>query len=390
MSVKWKESRGKYEVRWHEGAGQRSRLFERKGDADAFDLEIKRRKQLGALAPSVLQSRMTLAEFVEEDWWPRYAIPNLADDTRRRYLELWGTHLLPRLGDYELRAFTSLLVEDFRDQLTRSRVPSQTVRQSLMLLQGILRRAVVRGLIPVNPVRDVPKPKQKPPPAPQPLSPLVVERIRQYMLTTSWSSPGRGAGRSRERLQWWRHRNAMIVSLMAYAGMRPVEDRGSTWADLQRRTLHVVASKTGRPRDVDVLAPLAQDLIEWRLLSGRPSDENLLVPTADGDDWHRHDWGNWRRRVWRPAAVAAGVTGDLRPYRLRGSFVSLLLWAGEDLTYVAEQAGHSVATLARYYAGVIRELRGQPKIPAAEAIRQAREQLESPSGATDVRHGNQA
>jgi hypothetical protein len=165
MSVKWKESRGKYEVRWHEGSGQRSRLFERKGDADAFDLEIKRRKQLGALAPSVLQSRMTLAEFVEEDWWPRYAIPNLADDTRRRYLELWGTHLLPRLGDYELRAFTSLLVEDFRDQLTRSRVPSQTVRQSLMLLQGILRRAVVRGLIPVNPVRDVPKPKQKPPAA---------------------------------------------------------------------------------------------------------------------------------------------------------------------------------------------------------------------------------
>jgi hypothetical protein len=56
----------------------------------------------------------------------------------------------------------------------------------------------------------------------------------------------------------------------------------------------------------------------------------------------------------------------MRPYRLRGSFVSLLLWAGEDLTYVAEQAGHSVATLARYYAGGIKELHGQPKIPAAE------------------------
>jgi integrase len=388
MSVKWKDSRGKYEVRWHEGSGQRSRLFERKRDADAFDLEIKRRKQLGALAPSVLQSRMTLAEFVEEDWWPRYAIPNLADDTRRRYLELWGTHLLPRMGDYELRAITSLLVEDFRDQLTRSGVRLQTVRQSLMLLQGIVRRAVVRGLIPVNPVRDVPKPKQKPGAPPQPLSPLVVERIRHYMLTASWSSPGRGTGRSREQLRWWRERNAMIVSLMAYGGLRPVEDRGSAWTDLQGRTLHVVASKTGRPRDIDVLAPLAQDLAEWRLLSGVPSDESLLVPTVDGDDWRRHDWGNWRRRVWHPAAIAAGVTGDLRPYRLRGSFVSLLLWAGEDLTYVAEQAGHSVTTLARYYAGVIRELRGQPKIPAAEAIRQAREQVASGSSATDVRQEN--
>jgi hypothetical protein len=63
----------------------------------------------------------------------------------------------------------------------------------------------------------------------------------------------------------------------------------------------------------------------------------------------------------------------MRPYRLRGTFVSLLLWSGEDLAYVAEQAGHSIATLAKHYAGVIAELKGQPKIPAADAIRQARE-----------------
>jgi len=43
----------------------------------------------------------------------------------------------------------------------------------------------------------------------------------------------------------------------------------------------------------------------------------------------------------------------MRPYRLRGSFVSLLLWEGRSLTYAAEQAGHSVATLAKHYAGVL-------------------------------------
>jgi hypothetical protein len=78
--------------------------------------------------------------------------------------------------------------------------------------------------------------------------------------------------------------------------------------------------------------------------------------------------------VWRPAAIAAGVSGDMRPYRLRGSFVSLLLWSGLDLVDVAEQAGHSVSTLSRNYAGVMRELKGQPRIPAADAIRQAREE----------------
>ena len=89
----------------------------------------------------------------------------------------------------------------------------------------------------------------------------------------------------------------------------------------------------------------------------------------------REDWANWRRRVWRPAAIEAGVTGDLRPYRLRGSFVSLFLWEGRSLTYVAEQAGHSVATLARHYAGTMRELETEPRIAAAEGIRQAREQI---------------
>ncbi len=81
------------------------------------------------------------------------------------------------------------------------------------------------------------------------------------------------------------------------------------------------------------------------------------------------------------------MTGDNAAVRLRGSFVSLLLWAGEDLTYVAEQAGHSVATLARYYAGVVKELHGQPKIPAAEAIREARERI---SCTAYVRHADSA
>jgi integrase len=215
-----------------------------------------------------------------------------------------------------LRAFTPLLVEELRDEMTRAGVPAPTQRKALMLLQGILRRAVVRGLIPANPVQAVVKPKPPPTPPPQPLAPVMVERIRAQT-QLAWSSPRRGAGRSADELRWWRVRNAVMVSLLAYAGLRPSEDRGCRWEDVRGRTLHVVATKTGRSRDVDLLAPLAQDLAEWRLLCGRPSGVELVVPTLDGDEWKRHDWQNWRRRVYRPAAIAAGVTGDLRPYRLR-------------------------------------------------------------------------
>lgn len=151
--------------------------------------------------------------------------------------------------------------------------------------------------------------------------------------------------------------------------------------------MHVVASKTGRARDIELVAPLAQDLAQWRLLCGRPPGKAPIFPTVDGDEWRRHDWQNWRRRVYRPAAIAAGVTGDMRPYRLRGSFVSLLSWEGRSLTYVAEQAGHSVATLARHYAGVLRELEHAPRTPAAEAIGAARERM---SVATGLRQAGRA
>ncbi len=351
MSIQKRGSR--YVVRWREGGRQLQRTFIKRGDAMAFETDIKRRRQLGALAPGVIQSRMTLAEFVREEWWPRYAVPNLKPSTQRRYLEVWGTHLLQALGDHELRAITPMVVEDLRAQFDAQKVGVQTQRKALMLLQGILRRAVVRGLIPANPVSAVSKPRQPPTRRPEPLPPQTVERIRTQLS----------------------QRDATMVSVLAYAGLRPEETTSARWRDLGDRSLHVHASKTERARTVKLLAPLAQDLAEWRLASGRPPPSALIFPTHDGDEWKLHDWQNWRRRVYQPAAKAAAVTGDLRVYRLRGSFVSLLLWEGRSLAAVAEQAGHSVATLAKHYAGVLDELEEKPRTPAAEAIKTARNEL---------------
>ena len=351
MSIQKRSS--SYVVRWREGGRQLSRSFTRRGDAVAFETDVKRRQQLGALAPGVIQSRMTLAEFVREEWWPRYAVPNLKPSTQRRYLEVWGTHLLPALGDYELRAITPMLIEDLRADFDAHRIGVQTQRKALMMLQGILRRAVVRGHIPANPVSVVDKPRQPPTRRPDPLPPITVERIRAQLT----------------------QRDAALVSLLAYAGLRPDEATKARWGDLRQRTIHVYASKTERARTIKLLQPLAQDLAKWRMASGRPADSFLIFPTHDGDEWQLHDRQNWRRRIYQPAAKRAGVTGDLRVYRLRGSFVSLLLWEGHTLTYVAEQAGHSVATLAKHYAGTLDELEDKPRTLAAEAINAARSQL---------------
>jgi len=80
--------------------------------------------------------------------------------------------LIPGRGQpYQLREITPILVEDFREQMTRAKVGAPTQRKALMVLQGILRRAVVRGLTPVNPAQLVDKPVQRPTQLPQPLAP---------------------------------------------------------------------------------------------------------------------------------------------------------------------------------------------------------------------------
>jgi integrase len=354
MSVRRRPDRGnRPEVRWKEGGRHRSRLFDKVRDAEAFDREIKRNQQLGGLATTVVQSRMTLTDFVVDEWWPKYAIPNLDQSTREVYAQIWGKHLLPRIGGYELRQLTPALVEDLRAQMHGASVGEPTQIKALGILQGICKRAVVRGLIHSNPVLPVDKPRQTTRLQLDPLSPLVVEKIRAQL----------------------EPRDAILVSVLAYAGLRPEEAQRRRWQDARDRTIQVYADKTKRPRIVDLLAPLTQDLAEWRLQTGRPGAAELIVPTRDGDEWKKHDWNNWRKRVYQPAARAVGVTGDMRPRRLRGSFVSLLLWEGRSVTYVAGQIGCSIATLARHYAGVIAELEGQPRVPAADAIRAARTEL---------------
>lgn len=347
MSVRKREN-GRYEVRWRQGAGHRSRTFTRRKDAQAFDLEVTRRRQAGGII-DLQAGSITLAQWMEQ-WWRVYAVPSLKPATRRSYAHVWSRHLLPRLGGYELREITPALVEDLRAQLHAAHVGDPTIIKVLGLLQGLMKRAAVRGHVDSNPVLLVDKPRQRPAGRPSPLPPLTVERLR---------------GRVGQR-------DATLISVLAYAGLRPAEAIHLRWEDLAERSIDVEDRKRERRRSVRLLSPLAQDLAEWRLASGRPAAGQLVFPRGHGGTWSVYDWRNWHRRVYLPAATACGISGDMRAYRLRGSFVSLLLWEGRSVVYAAEQAGHSVAVLSAHYAGVIESLEREERVPAETAIRAAR------------------
>jgi integrase len=73
-------------------------------------------------------------------------------------------------------------------------------------------------------------------------------------------------------------RDAMLISVLAYSGLRTQEALALHWGDVRERTIpgeRAVSleeekdTKTHAHRTVRVLAPLREDLLAWRMRSGR-------------------------------------------------------------------------------------------------------------------------
>jgi integrase len=258
-----------YRVRWRDEQGQaHSRVVGRKRDADALDQELRRAKRLGAAAP-INTSSETLEEFAKL-WWSRHVAPNLARHTREGYASALDVHLIPRVGDYRLSQLTVEVISDLRAAMTADGVGDTAVRKALTVLQSILQRAVEWRRIDRNPVRDVRKPSQARTRVVRPLSPVMVERMRAYLLEGN------------------RPLDATLVSVLAYAGLRPGEAIGLRWHDFGERTLLVERSvafgqlkstKTASTRSVRLLAPLKTDLMNWRAQTRHGEDLDLIFPS---------------------------------------------------------------------------------------------------------------
>lgn len=350
-----------WRVQWRDEQGaQRSRTFSLKRDADAWDSKIKLAKRQGELA-ALDSGKQTLKEFHDE-WRRLHAEPHLAPRTLRLYDDLSTRQLVPKLGHLPLRQLTTERIQQAAAELSTEGVPAATIRKALVLLQGILERAVEWGRIQNNPARYVRKPKATATRLTQPLSPRQVEDVRRKMLGKKWL------------------RDATLISVLAYSGLRPGEALALRWGDIRERTIRVDkaislgeerATKTRQNRTVRLLAPLAADLAKWRLASGASDDQDLVFPTRDGKPWAETDYRNWRKRRFKWAAKEVGLPGA-HPYALRHSFASLLLAEQGNPAEIAAQLGHSLQVLFTTYAHVIEDLRGTSGIAAEDEIRAAR------------------
>jgi integrase len=185
--------------------------------------------------------------------------------------------------------------------------------------------------------------------------------------------------RMREGMQ---PRDKALLSVLAYAGLRPQEVLALQFEDIGERSIHVGRknvdgrtlpyTKTRTQRHVWLLEPLIEDLAGWHRATRRGS--GLLFPRYDGKPFTEVDYRNWRRRRYEPAAERAGLENS-RPYDLRATWVSLMIFEGHTVVEVARQAGHSPETCLRHYARVFEEYDPANRVGATDQIRKARKTL---------------
>ena len=128
----------------------------------------------------------------------------------------------PGSARYQLRQLTPEVIGRWQADRLAAGAPVESTRKALTLLGGILQRALEAGRIPTNPQRLVRKAAPARTEEVRPLAPVTVEAICSVL----------------------RPRDAMVVHLLAYAGLRPQELRALRWAHVGERTLTVHAPKT--------------------------------------------------------------------------------------------------------------------------------------------------
>ncbi|WP_245854394.1 tyrosine-type recombinase/integrase [Micromonospora wenchangensis] len=317
---------GTYRACWRDPAGgQKSKSFRTKREANVYLTEVEGSLNRGTYV-NPHAGRTRFGDFAQQ--W--LATRTVEARTTERTVSMLRTHVLPKWGDWPLGKVDFMSVQEWVSGLGRDLAPT-TVAKCYQLLSMILRTAVQARLIATNPAEGVKLPRDRS----RDVKPVTISR-EDFLGRLLPAVPPR-------------HR--AIVSTAAGAGLRWGECAGLTWSsvDLDRASLRVVqvAEETHggivlRPypksragvRTVPLPGFLLSALRELRAATDDPDPRTLVFRDRVGRPLRR---SNFRRRVWLPSLVRAGLLGQVvatGPHRYRAVWTDQegVEWSAEFTT----------------------------------------------------------
>jgi integrase len=272
---------------------------------------------------------LTLAELVDEYLAQHDGEPETIGKLSwllMKAVEAFGTRRLPQLRSQEIAAWRMTIPTGHRFEATQA-------------LRQVLARAVVWGMIDVNPAKHgVDNPQR---------------RYTEKRPFDSWAELAAVAAKLGPC-------HGPMVLFAAATGLRPGE-----WIALERRDIDREARvayvrrayRNGRLKCTKTEASVRAvplQAIALAALEQLPADTNsaLLFPSPRGGHLDLH---NFRNRHWKPAQLAAGITPLRRVYDLRHTFATFALRAGISTFDLSRYMGASLTMIDRHYGHLARD-----------------------------------
>ncbi len=321
-----------YVVRWRDPKPH-ERTFSTRAAADRFERNTRHALDQGTYIDPAA-AKTTFAEW-HARWWP--TMQDRAPNTISLYKTVLSNHVLPQLGPRRLGSLQPIDLEEWLSGLRRSGLGPSTVRAARTLASMILGSAVKSNVIRSNPAAGLRLAR----PASTKQQALTAAQVEHL---TAAIDP------------FWRP----LVSLLAYAGLRPGEA-----AALRRRHLDDLGNllveagavevrgrwyegdtKTHKARVVPLTGSVLTELRAHMKDFVGFEPEAPIFCTPGGSRLRLSNF----RPIFERARDAAGLPGWATPYSLRHTAASLMAQAGVPATSAAALLGHDPAIFVRTYA----------------------------------------
>jgi integrase len=328
LATRGSDGRRLWAYRYRAG-GRGSKRVQRGGFRSEADAGAALQRALEKLRrESGVGKRLTLAEFVDEYLAQHEVSPVTLEKLRfllSRAVQVFGDYHLDELDPAEISAWRMTVPPGYRFEATQA-------------LRQVLARAVVWGMLDVNPAKQGVENPQR--------------RRTEKRPFESWEELEALARRLGPRL-------GPMVLFAAATGLRPGE-----WVALEHRDI----DRTGRvayvnrsfskgrltyPKtEASIRAVPLQACALAALDQLPPGSGDLLFPAERGGYLDLH---NFRNRDWKPAQVAVGIEPFRRIYDLRHTFATFALRAGISTFELSRYMGASLTMIDRHYGHLARD-----------------------------------
>ena len=326
MSIKKNSRRKKnpWEVRWRTDGHQCSRSFATRKEAEAYESQIRVDKRRGLIidySKENLLFKQVALEFLEKKTYRKKL-------TGVRNTSIINKHLIPQFGELRVREMDVVNLQEGVDSWIGEGKKRRTIDRQLAVLSSVMKFALSRRYIAALPNGKPERP--------------VATKPHRYSMSVD---------ECRALISAVHPVYRPLLNIAIVTGMRWGEIAKLKIADLDwsTQTLTINDAKTAAGNRKIRLSQSEMECINEHLSqTGRTmaqKDEPLFVSHQRDCQTgqvigQRLNYSNFRSRIFKPAATAAGLP-ELQIHDLRRSSATILVDLGTPLKIVQERLGHT-------------------------------------------------